>query len=144
MPHPVRRLVASCAVVAAALALPSPAHAQASSYEELQRFSAVLNHIRINYVDSVGYGSLVHAAIDGMLRSLDPHSWYTSREDYDRLSALERGELAVTGIVLELVDDVPTVLTITRESPAALVRKDGNLIGIVSRYDVLQQLIGTR
>jgi cystathionine beta-synthase len=33
---------------------------------------------------------------------------------------------------------------LTRESPAALVRKDGNLIGIVSRYDVLQQLIGTR
>jgi hypothetical protein len=24
------------------------------------------------------------------------------------------------------------------------VRKDGKLIGIVSRYDVLQQLIGTR
>jgi cystathionine beta-synthase len=33
---------------------------------------------------------------------------------------------------------------LTRESPAALVRKDGQLIGIVSRYDVLQQLIGTR
>jgi cystathionine beta-synthase len=33
---------------------------------------------------------------------------------------------------------------LTRESPAALVRKDGTLIGIVSRYDVLQQLIGTR
>jgi len=33
---------------------------------------------------------------------------------------------------------------LTRESPAALVRKDGVLIGIVSRYDVLQQLIGTR
>jgi cystathionine beta-synthase len=32
----------------------------------------------------------------------------------------------------------------TRESPAALVQKDGKLIGIVSRYDVLQQLIGTR
>ncbi len=32
----------------------------------------------------------------------------------------------------------------TRESPAALVQKDGALIGIVSRYDVLQQLIGTR
>jgi cystathionine beta-synthase len=31
---------------------------------------------------------------------------------------------------------------LTRESPAALVRKDGKLIGIVSRYDVLQQLIG--
>jgi cystathionine beta-synthase len=33
---------------------------------------------------------------------------------------------------------------LTRESPAALVRKDGKLIGIVSRYDVLQLLIGTR
>ena len=33
---------------------------------------------------------------------------------------------------------------LTRESPAALVRKDGKLIGIVTRYDVLQQLIGTR
>jgi cystathionine beta-synthase len=33
---------------------------------------------------------------------------------------------------------------LSRESPAALVRKDGELIGIVSRYDVLQQLIGTR
>ena len=33
---------------------------------------------------------------------------------------------------------------LTRENPAALVRKDGALIGIVSRYDVLQQLIGTR
>jgi cystathionine beta-synthase len=31
---------------------------------------------------------------------------------------------------------------LTRESPAALVLKDGKLIGIVSRYDVLQQLIG--
>jgi cystathionine beta-synthase len=33
---------------------------------------------------------------------------------------------------------------LTRESPAALVRKDGKLVGIVSRYDVLQQLIGAR
>jgi cystathionine beta-synthase len=33
---------------------------------------------------------------------------------------------------------------LTRESPAALVQKDGALAGIVSRYDVLQQLIGTR
>jgi cystathionine beta-synthase len=33
---------------------------------------------------------------------------------------------------------------LTRESPAALVQRDGSLVGIVSRYDVLQQLIGTR
>jgi len=33
---------------------------------------------------------------------------------------------------------------LTRESPAALVQKDGKLVGIVSRYDVLQQMIGSR
>jgi cystathionine beta-synthase len=33
---------------------------------------------------------------------------------------------------------------LTRESPAALVRKEGKLVGIISRYDILQQLIGTR
>lgn len=33
---------------------------------------------------------------------------------------------------------------LSRESPAALVRKGDALIGIVSRYDLLQQMIGTR
>jgi cystathionine beta-synthase len=40
------------------------------------------------------------------------------------------------------VDRVGAMLT--RESPAALVRREGKLVGIVSRYDVLQQLIATR
>jgi carboxyl-terminal processing protease len=136
MVGPLRRTLAVAAVAAtAALATASPADAQASSYEELQRFSAVLNHIRMNYADSVGYGGLVHAAIDGMLRSLDPHSWYASREDYERLSALERGELAETGIRLELVEEVPTVVTITRNSAAekAGVRPSDRVIMIDAR-----------
>lgn len=33
---------------------------------------------------------------------------------------------------------------LTRESPATLVQKEGKFVGIVSRYDLLQQLIGTR
>jgi cystathionine beta-synthase len=33
---------------------------------------------------------------------------------------------------------------LTRESPAALVHKDGKIVGIVSRYDVLQHMIGNR
>ncbi len=40
------------------------------------------------------------------------------------------------------VDRVGAMLT--RESPAALVRREGKLIGIVSRYDVLQRLIAAR
>jgi predicted transcriptional regulator len=32
--------------------------------------------------------------------------------------------------------------TLTRESPAALVSEDGVVVGIVSRYDVLREMIG--
>ncbi|HEU4698400.1 MAG TPA: S41 family peptidase [Gemmatimonadales bacterium] len=117
-----RRLVALAAGLALA-ALPAgpgrlAAQAGPSSYEELQRFSAVLNHIRTNYVDSVTYNGLVRAAIDGVLQSLDPHSWFSSREDYERLNALERGELATPGLAIEIVDGEPTVLTFRRGSPA--------------------------
>jgi cystathionine beta-synthase len=39
-------------------------------------------------------------------------------------------------------DRLSTMLT--RESPAALVRKGGKLSGIVSRMDLLEEMIGTR
>src|SRR5947208_2869142 len=50
-----RTLSAFIALVAAAVRLPAqqPAARQPSAYEELQTFSAVLNHIRVNYIDSV-------------------------------------------------------------------------------------------
>jgi carboxyl-terminal processing protease len=92
---------------------------QRSAYEELQTFSGVLNHVRLNYVDSVTYAQLVRAAIDGVLRSLDPHSLFFSRDDWERRTALERGELAVTGLSFEVVDSAITVLSVSPRSPAA-------------------------
>ena len=103
---------------ALACAVPGARLAAQSSSEELTRFSAVLSHIRANYVDSVTYRQLVHAAIDGMLRGLDPHSWFLSSADNARFNALERGELAVIGVSLELADGVPTILAVTDASPA--------------------------
>jgi carboxyl-terminal processing protease len=91
---------------------------QPSAYEQLQTFSGVLNYIRLNYVDSVTYTELVRAAIVGVLRSLDPHSYFESRRDVERSSALDRGELAVTGMALEEEDSAITVLAVYRKSPA--------------------------
>src|SRR6266545_8369439 len=92
---------------------------QRSAYEELQTFSGVLNHIRINYPDSVSYSEFVAAAIRGVLRSLDPHSSYQSRLEWQRSTALERGELVSVGIALEEVEDAATVLAVAPRSPAA-------------------------
>src|SRR5690348_16063453 len=81
-PPPAHALALALALVAmvpaARLRGQQPASPSRSAYEELQTFSGVLNHIRVNYVDSVTYAQLVRAAIDGVLHSLDPHSRFES------------------------------------------------------------------
>lgn len=113
-----RRGIAVAAAVAALVGVTPGAASGQAAYEELSRFSAVLRHISDNHADSVTYRGLVRAAIDGMLRSLDPHSWYVTAADAARLTALERGELAVVGVELELVDDAPTVIAVREKSSA--------------------------
>ncbi|MGE0354473.1 MAG: S41 family peptidase [Gemmatimonadales bacterium] len=111
-----RACLVMAGILTATITRPLPAQ---SSYEQLQAFSAVLNFVRLNYVDSVGYSELVRAAIEGTLRSLDPHSHFVSRADFARRSALERGELAVPGIIVEDVDSAVVVLGVYERSPAA-------------------------
>ena len=104
-------------VVALAMLLPTAMAAQ-STYEELQAFSGVLNQVRRNYVDSVTAPQLVRSAIQGMLRSLDPHSYYLPRAQAARIDAWEAGELAGIGVALEMVEDRITVLAVFPHSPA--------------------------
>jgi carboxyl-terminal processing protease len=136
-----------------ALPVAALAAQQRSSYEELQTFSAVLNHIRLNYVDTVTYTELVHAAIDGVLGSLDPHSRYESMVAFGRENALERGELATTGIVLEDEDGSATVLAVIPKSPAAkagvqpgdrVVRINDTTAAGLSASDVSLRLAGEK
>ncbi len=98
---------------------PVAAAQQRSAYEELQTFSGVLNHIRLNYPDSVSYSELVAAAIRGVLHSLDPHSRFESRVEYERQTALEKGDLFTVGVSLEDVEGAATILSVAPRSPAA-------------------------
>ncbi|MEO8140400.1 MAG: S41 family peptidase [Gemmatimonadota bacterium] len=114
-----------CRKIALALTLlvlataPHRAAAQGASYEQLQTFSSLINQIRLSYVDSVTYADLVHAAIDGVLSSLDPHSRFERRVDAEREMAYESGALAGTGLYLDVVDDQVAVLAVQPRSPAA-------------------------
>jgi len=115
-----RSVSALAAILVAAVPLALGAQApRRTTYEELNNFSGVLNFVRLNYPDTVAFSDLVAAAIRGMLLRLDPHSAYFSRVEWERLTALDRGELATTGIRLESVEGVPTVLTVWPRSPAA-------------------------
>src|SRR5687767_12185599 len=46
-----------------------------TAYEDLQMFGQVLNQIRVNHPDSVDTHKLLMAAIEGMVRAADPHSY---------------------------------------------------------------------
>lgn len=109
-------LVAATALAAAPLRAQS--QAGLSTYEQLQVFSGVLSQIRVNYVDSVNTGTLVRAAIEGMLASLDPHSRFERRRDFELYQAYESGTLAGAGMWLEDVDGSIVVLAVEPEGPA--------------------------
>lgn len=111
---PLRRVL----LVLALLLLPAVRAEAQSSYEQLNALSEVLTYVRLNYADSVAYPDLIRAAIDGVLRSLDPHSYFLRRADYARQQAFERGELAILGIGLEEVDGLPTVVRTLQGGPA--------------------------
>ncbi|MEN8375577.1 MAG: S41 family peptidase [Gemmatimonadota bacterium] len=110
---------ATLVVTAAGMAVcTAPLAGQNPAYEELQNFSSVLNHVRLNYVDSVSYRELVRAAIDGVLRSLDPHSYFAERGAWDKRAAFEAGEAAWCGITLERVGEEIVVLSVDPGGPA--------------------------
>lgn len=113
--HAVRPIVALTGL----LLLASPLLGQGASYEQLQTFSSLLNQIRQSYVDSVTYAELVHAAIDGVLGALDPHSRFLRVSDAERELAYAEGVLAGTGVILDEVDDRLTVLAVLPRSPGA-------------------------
>src|SRR2546423_14540727 len=74
--------------------------------------------MRLNDPVGVCYPGWVAGAIGGVWRALAPHSSYVSRLEWEKRSALERGELATIGVILEEVDGAATVLTVYPRSPA--------------------------
>ncbi len=86
--------------------------------EELERFNEVLIKIKDYYVDEKGYDELIDAAIQGMLRELDPHSIYLSRHQYENLLIDTKGEFGGLGIQISVRDNYPTVISPIEDTPA--------------------------
>src|SRR5690606_18910333 len=60
----------------------------------------------------------VRAAIEGALAAVDPHSRYVRRDAEARLIAARSGELAVSGMELDALHGVVTVMSVGSGSPA--------------------------
>lgn len=111
-------------------AVPGRLAAQGTAYEQFQAFSGVLSHVRLNYVDSVDFGTLLQASIRGLLSSLDPHSRYVTRQEYLLRSQWDRGELASPGLRLENSGPAVTVLSVTGSAAKAGIQPGDRLLRV--------------
>ncbi len=96
--------------------LPAPDEA----FEQIRRFTLVLEQIRHFYVDAdkVSYEALVDGALGGMLRQLDPHSQFLDRDAYHGVREDTQGEFGGLGMIVHIVEGALTVVSPMEDSPA--------------------------
>ena len=124
------RLAATLCAALLAFAPTAPALAQSNgdgasneersdTYRQLKLFGDVFERVRADYVEKTGDKELIEAAIQGMLSSLDPHSSYLSRENFQEMQVQTQGEFGGLGIEVTMEQGVIKVVSPIDETPAA-------------------------
>lgn len=90
-------------------------------YEDMRMFSQVLNQIRTNHPDSLDSHVLMMAAIEGMVRAADPHSYVLQavRLAPERQEAWEKGELYPIPINFGYLSGAAVVVSVDPGTDAA-------------------------
>ena len=97
---------------------PLPDEVERTPLDTLRLFAEAYNRIKLNYVEQVDDSELVEAAIRGMLESLDPHSAFLVKEDYDELQESTQGEFGGLGIEISLENGLVKVIAPMDDTPA--------------------------
>ena len=82
-----------------------------SVYEQLDLFGNVFERVQQDYVESVDAKTLIEAAINGMLTSLDPHSSFLAAKDYQDMQEQTRGSFGGLGIEVGQEDGLVKVIS---------------------------------
>jgi carboxyl-terminal processing protease len=81
-------------------------------------FTAALDAVGKEYVEEVQQDRLVYGAIDGMLKTLDPHSSFFDPRSYRQLRERQQGSYFGLGIQIQSIDGDVTVMSVFENSPA--------------------------
>jgi carboxyl-terminal processing protease len=87
-------------------------------YKNLKTFNEVLEIVQKNYVEEIESKKLIEGAINGMMKSLDPHSTYMTADMYKELEVETRGSFGGIGIEITIKKDVLTVVSPIEDTPA--------------------------
>ena len=88
-------------------------------YSDLDLFGEVFDRIRAEYVEAPDERKLIHAALQGMLTSLDPHSGYMEPVEYSDVQEDTTGQFGGLGIEVQMEDGVIKVVSPIDDTPAA-------------------------
>lgn len=89
-----------------------------SFYKDIKTFNEVLEIVRKNYVDEVDTEKLMQGAINGMIRTLDPHSSFMTPDLYKELEVETQGQFGGLGIEIMIIKDVLTIVSPLEDTPA--------------------------
>jgi carboxyl-terminal processing protease len=87
-------------------------------YKNIELFTEVLREVEKNYVEPQDTQKLIYGAIKGMVRSLDPHSSFMTKDEYQELMTETKGSFSGVGIEITIKDDVLTVVSPIEGTPA--------------------------
>jgi carboxyl-terminal processing protease len=76
-----------------------------------QKFASALQIIRLAYVDTVNEERLTEDAIKAILKQLDPHSVYMSKEEIEKANEPLVGNFEGVGIQFDILNDTIVVVT---------------------------------
>ena len=98
-------------------------------YKNIEVFIEVLRQVEENYVEPQDPQELIHGAIKGMVRSLDPHSSFMTKDEYSELMMETKGSFSGIGIEITLKDNILTVVSPIEGTPADKAgMKSGDMI----------------
>lgn len=90
----------------------------ADRYGDLELFAKVLNLIERNYLKPLTAKTLVHGAIRGLIREIDPHSYFLTPADMALFKKKTRGNHYGIGVEVEKKDKTLIILSVMPKSPA--------------------------
>src|SRR5689334_16955371 len=101
-----------------ALLHPAAAASGADLSSQLDLFNNVLYLVQNQYVDAPDNQKLIRGAIDGMLKSLDPHSLYLPPQRAERMDEDFRGEYSGIGVQFDIRDGKIVVISPMEGTPS--------------------------
>ena len=86
-------------------------------YKNIEILTEVLRQIEKNYVEPQDSQDLIYGAIRGMVKSLDPHSSFMTKEEHTELMVETQGSFSGIGIEITIKDRVLTVVSPIEDTP---------------------------